>query len=124
GISANTEKAAHGETLDMGVIDEAFAQEDNRLEQAFKPAMITRDQPQLWYLSTAGTVKSTLLRQKVDTGRQVTLAQAELANADVETTDELRACYFEWSAPPEIDPGDPATWWSCMPALGHTVKED
>ena len=30
-------------------------------------------------------------------------------------------CYFEWSAPDDADPFDPATWWACMPALGHTV---
>lgn len=112
GISSNTEKAAHGETLDQGVIDEAFAQEDNRLEQAFKPAMITRPQPQLWYLSTAGTAKSIYLRGKVDNGR--VRCEAGLTEA---------SCYFEWSAPPEADPGDPETWRACMPALGHTVTE-
>ncbi|MEU8055703.1 terminase large subunit domain-containing protein [Microbispora bryophytorum] len=113
GIESNTDKAGHGETLDMGVIDEAFAQEDDRLEQAFKPAMITRPQPQLWVLSTAGTSKSTYLRSKVDAGR------AQVASGLSEGV-----CYFEWSAPPDSDPGDPETWWACMPALGHTVTEE
>jgi hypothetical protein len=118
GIESNTEKAAHGQTLDMGVIDEAFAQTDERLEQAFKPAMITRPQPQLWFLSTAGTAQSVYLRQKVEAGR-----------AMVESGSSGSMCYFEWSAPgahdPEgaADPEDPATWWACMPALGHTVTE-
>jgi hypothetical protein len=31
--------------------------------------------------------------------------------------------YFEWSAPTGSDPGDPQTWWGCMPALGHTMTE-
>jgi Phage terminase-like protein, large subunit len=61
-LVAPTEKAAHGETLDIGAIDEAFAQVDGRLEQAMKPAMITRPQPQLWVVSTAGTDKSVYLR--------------------------------------------------------------
>lgn len=113
GISSNTEKAAHGETLDMGVIDEAFAQEDDRLEQAFKPAMITRPQPQLWFNSTAGTSKSVYLKSKVEAGR---------ARCEAGLTDS--ACYFEWSAPPDATPGDPETWLACMPALGHTVTED
>lgn len=113
GIESNTEKAGHGETLDMGVIDEAFAQEDDRLEQAFKPAMITRPQPQLWVLSTAGNAKSVYLRSKVDAGR-----------VQVQEGLDTGVCYFEWSAPPEADPGDPATWWACMPALGHTVTEE
>jgi phage terminase large subunit-like protein len=112
GITSNTEKAGHGETLDEGVIDEAFAQEDARLEQAFKPAMITRPQPQLGVVSTAGTLKSAYLRGKVDAGR---------ARCEAGLTDSV--AYFEWSAPDDADPGDPATWWGCMPALGHTVSE-
>lgn len=112
GITSNTEKAGHGETLDEGVIDEAFAQEDNRLEQAFKPAMITRPQPQLGVVSTAGTAKSTYLREKVDAGRL--RCEAGLTEG---------VAYFEWSARDDADPADPATWRGCMPALGHTVTE-
>ncbi len=112
GFVANTEKAGHGETLDMGVIDEAFAHEDARLEQAFKPATSTREDAQIWILSTAGNARSTYLRSKVDTGRQNVAA-----GLDQDT------CYFEWSAPPESDPGDPETWRACMPALGHTISE-
>jgi hypothetical protein len=33
-------------------------------------------------------------------------------------------CYVEYSAPEDADPGDPATWWGCMPALGITITED
>ncbi|MCP2339177.1 terminase large subunit domain-containing protein [Actinomadura rupiterrae] len=112
GLTSNTEKAGHGETLDLGVIDEAFAQEDDRLEQAFKPAMITRPQPQQVVISTAGTMRSVFLRGKVDAGRRRCEAGGHSAVA-----------YFEWSAPNDADPADPATWWECMPALGHTVTE-
>ena len=113
GITSNKETAAHGETLDVGVIDEAFAQEDSRLEQAFKPAMVTRDQPQIWINSTAGTHKSVFLKNKVEAGRTNALNGVTKGS-----------CYFEWSAPNDADPGDPDTWWDCMPALGHTVNED
>lgn len=113
GITATTEKSGHGETLDLGVIDEAFAQVDNRLEQAMKPAMITRPQPQLWVVSTAGTPdSSSYLWSKVEAGRR----RAGVAGSSV--------AYFEWSADEDADPADPATWWSCMPALGHTIGED
>ncbi|MGH3369601.1 MAG: terminase large subunit domain-containing protein [Nocardioidaceae bacterium] len=113
GITSSTEKAGHGETLDMGVIDEAFAHEDSRLEQGLRPTMITRPQPQLWVVSTAGTRKSVFLRGKVDAGR---------VRCDLGLTDSV--AYFEWSASGDADPADPETWWSCMPALGHTVTED
>ena len=38
GITASGETSGHGQTLDLGVIDEAFAQKDERLAQAFRPA--------------------------------------------------------------------------------------
>lgn len=125
GITSNKETAGHGETLDLGVIDEAFAQEDSRMEQAYKPAMRTRDQPQIWINSTAGTRKSVFLRDKVDKGQELTLLQSELA-AEYRGSDLIESplfkgsCYFEWSAPQDAEPGDPDTWWSCMPALGLT----
>lgn len=109
-ITSSTERAGHGETLDLAVLDEAFAHEDARLEQGLSPTMITRPQPQLWIVSTAGTRRSLYLRGKIDAGR-VRVAQGVRDSA----------AYFEWSAPPEADPGDEETWRACMPALGHTV---
>jgi len=106
GIMAVTKKSGHGPTIDLAFIDEAFAQEDARLEQACKPSMITRPSPQFWVVSTAGDLKSSFLRAKVDAGRKGR---------------SRRKAYFEWSAPKDADPADEAVWWSCMPALGHTV---
>lgn len=108
GITANTEKAGHGGTLDLPFIDEAFAQVDYRLEQAFKPAMITRPQPQLWVVSTAGTPESVYLWDKVVAGRE---------RVEDGATDSV--AYFEWAADPGADPGSVETWKACMPALLH-----
>jgi hypothetical protein len=114
GLEAPTEESGHGDVLDLGVIDEAFSQEDARVEQGFSPAMITRPEPQLCVVSTAGKsrAKSPYLWGKVSQGR-----------AAVEAGIPTGTAYFEWSADPDADPGDPATWWGCMPALGHTVTE-
>jgi hypothetical protein len=114
GLVATTKKSGHGGSLDLGILDEAFAHPDARLEQALKPAMITRPQPQLWVVSTAGTKKdSPYLWGKVEAGR----AMVERGLTD-------STAYFEWSAGKGLDPADPATWWSCMPALGHTVTQE
>lgn len=110
GLTASTEKSGHGSTIDLGFVDEAFAQEDTRQEQAMKPAMITRQGKQLWVVSTAGTPKSTYLRGKVDRGRKRVLEGQD-----------SRVAYFEWSAPDDADPASHDTWHACMPALGHTV---
>lgn len=113
GLLATTKKTGHGGSIDLGILDEAFAHPDARLEQALKPAMITRPQPQLWVVSTAGTPEdSPYLWSKVETGRR-------LADRGVNEG----VAYFEWSADESMDPADPETWWSCMPALGYTVDE-
>jgi phage terminase large subunit-like protein len=114
GINANTKKSGHGGTVDEAYLDEAFAHVDFRLEQAFRPAMITRPSPQLWVVSTAGDAESVFLWSKVKSGRA--LAEAGVSSG---------CCYFEWSADPkapDYDPGSPDTWLKCMPAIGHTVR--
>lgn len=109
-VAATTETSMHGTTLDLAIVDEAFSLHDHRLEQAFKPAMMTRPSHQLWIVSTAGTGDSIYLNEKVDRGRAV-----------VQAGETEGVAFFEWSADDDADPSDPETWWSCMPALGHTV---
>ena len=109
-LLATTESAGHGAQADLGVLDEAFSYVDDRLEQAMKPAMVTRPQPQLWIVSTAGTEDSLYLNEKIDDGRMRASAGATSSVA-----------FFEWSAPEEADIASPDTWRACMPALGLTV---
>lgn len=116
GITSNTEKAGHGPPLDLGVIDEAFSHEDDRLEQAFSPAMLTRAMAQLWWASAGGTEKSVWLNKKRQAGR-------ELVERLWETGEHPSIAYFEWFAPDEMPRDDPATWRATLPALGHTVTE-
>lgn len=117
GITSNTEKAGHGPPLDLGVMDEAFAHEDDRVEQAMSPAMVTRAMAQLWWASAGGTEKSIWLNKKRAAGR-------ELVQALWESGVFPRVAYFEWFAPDEFPRDDPATWARCLPALGYTVTPD
>ena len=104
-------KKGHGDTLDLGVIDEAWAFRDESVITAMRPAMMTRD-AQLWIVSTAGTEDLILLRRHVEMGRRACA-----------TGDRSGIAYFEWSAADDDDPDDPETWWRCIPTLGHTVTE-
>lgn len=122
GITANTEKAGHGPPLDLGFIDEAFAHEDDRLEQAFSPAMLTRAMAQLWWASAGGTTKSVWLNKKREMGRAL-VEEMFAALAEDPAAARPRAAYFEWFAPDDMDRADPATWRATLPALGHTVTE-
>lgn len=110
--TATTKKSGHGKTLDQGVIDEAFAQIDFRTEQAMRPAMLTRDDAQLFVVSTAGDSSSIFLNAKIEANR---------ARLEAEPDAPSTIAYFEWSADVDEDPFDEETWWRCMPALGRTV---
>lgn len=110
----STLTAGHGMTLaGGGFIDEAFADVDDRREQAMLPAMATAPDAQLWIVSTAGTEGSAYLQRKVQLGRDT-----------VSSKDTTGMCYFEWSAPADADPDDETVWASCMPALGRTIGVD
>jgi hypothetical protein len=112
-VFASNEGAGHGRTIDLAVLDEAFDDEDDRREGAMTPAMATRPAAQLFVVSTAGSEGSAYLKRKVDTGRDAAV------NGITEGT-----AYFEWSAEPEDDIDDPATWYRANPALGHTISEE
>jgi phage terminase large subunit-like protein len=111
-LLSTDEGAAHGETLDLAVLDECWKLEPSS-EQAVRPAMSTRANAQLWCLSTAGTAKSVFWRSKVDQGRAV---------AALGVTGGLY--YAEWSAADDTDVADPVTWPAFMPALGYTITEE
>src|SRR5258708_13608272 len=109
-LASGTQTSDHGDTLHMAVIDEAWAQRDDTIEQAVKPAMMTIDGAQLWIASTARTEFSAYFRGKVDDGR----AMAELGVTDT-------AAYCGYSGPDDGDPCGPAAGYGCMPALRTTV---
>lgn len=113
GLIASTEKSGHGATLDVAVLDECWASPDHRLEQACRPAMVTRPNAQLFSVSTAGTeTRSPFLWSKVTAGRQA--VEAGLTHS---------LAYLEWSAPEDADSSSPETWRQAIPALGITIDE-
>lgn len=114
-LVATMEKSGHGDTLDLGIIDEAFAQTDDRLEQAMEPATITRQSPQIWIVSTAGEneEKSPFLWSKVKAGRRACELGIESSSA-----------YFEWSLGPDDDPDDIDVVAARHPAVGYTITKE
>jgi phage terminase large subunit-like protein len=110
GLLASLEDSGHGKTVHLGVKDELFADTDDRRDQALIPAMATVASAQTLSASTAGTADSVAWNAKLELGRSAVRAGRRSGVA-----------FFEWSAEPDADPADPATWWSCMPALGRTI---
>lgn len=109
GVIATKETSGHGNVMDWGALDEAFAQKTDAVEASWRPAMITRPMSQLWIPSTAGDATSVYFKAKVDAGRIA---------AEVDAGSGI--AYVEYSAPDDADPHDPAVWRACMPAGGLT----
>lgn len=107
-----------GDTIDLGVIDESWSRPDSRTELGMRPAMMTRPWRQLWQVSMIPGLSRALpgqwpyLRHKRQVGRA-------RVGADV----RRGMAFFDFTAAEGLDPGDPQTWWSCMPGLGRTVTE-
>ena len=112
-VRAPTGQAGHGLTIDLAIIDEAWSLKNENVLQAFRPAMVTRPNAQLWIVSTAGTRDSALLKRHVELGRE-----------GVESGSDKGMAYFEWSAPEDMAADDVEAWRLAMPALGHTITED
>lgn len=111
-LLSSEESGGHGETVDLGVLDECWAL-TAAAEQSVRPAMATRKAAQLWCVSTAGTERSVFWSSKVDAGRAASTAGLTEGTA-----------FFEWSMPPDTaDIGDPEVWRSYHPALGRTIDE-
>lgn len=113
-LIATTEKSGHGDVLDLGILDEAFAQIDDRVEQAMEPATLTRTASQIWIISTAGEnpTKSPFLWAEVEAGRKAT------------EDPESRTAYFEWACGPDDDVEDINVIAARHPAVGHTITID
>lgn len=112
-VQRTAESSGHGRTLDLGVLDEAWHDDDDRREQAMLPAMLTKRSAQLLIPSTAGHAASSYFRRKVELGRAATAADSGFGVA-----------YFEWSAGDDVDPDDESERHRYMPALGHTQGMD
>jgi len=111
-IDAPQKESGHGDTLDEGDLDEAWALTFEN-EEAVAPALATRFNAQLWVQSTAGDVTSKYLWRKVLAGRDA-----------CRTGNHGRVAYFEWSLPDDCDIDDEDVWWEYMPALGRTITPE
>lgn len=107
-IVTPNEDAGRSLTIDLAVIDEAYAQRSMAVIGGISPTMITRPSAQLWVLSNAGTFASVLFRHYTQVGRDAT------------TNARARICHFEWAADIDADLLDQTAWADANPALGLT----
>lgn len=106
-IAAASQGGARGQTNDLVIIDELREMETDEVIASAEPTLATSDDPQMVYLSNAGTDTSVVLN-------------AVRARADTDPS----LAYLEWSADTALDIGDVAGWAQANPAMGHTLPLD
>ena len=100
------EKAARSLSVDLAIVDEAFAHRSMDVVGALGGTMGARTHAQLWIVSNAGTYDSVLFRHYTETGR----AQCQNPAAPM--------AWFEWAADEMADVLDHVGWQAANPSLG------
>jgi hypothetical protein len=110
-VTPSSKKAGRSLSLDLAVIDEAYAHDDMGVVKALNPTLITRPMAQLWIVSNAGDGDSALWWHYTELGRRM-----------VDDPDSTM-CWIEY-APPGSDPAmidvhDQANWALANPSMGE-----
>lgn len=107
-ISATTEGAGRGYSVDLLIMDEIRQQHDWKAWSALSKTTMARPRGQIWCISNAGDDQSVVLNA---------LRDSALAGRDPGLG------LFEWSAPDGCALDDPSAWQAANPGLGYTVQE-
>ena len=105
---ARTRTSGRGFSPDCLLLDEAFALSDDVMS-ALVPSLAARPNPQVWYLSSAGTYESTVLLGLRARGHNP-------------ATRNL--CFSDWHAHDHDDPADPRVWAATNPAYGRRLPRE
>ena len=103
-IVSASERAGHGESADLVVLDECWALQP-RVLQSLVPVMTAKPDSLMFVVSTMGTEDSEVLNGFVERGRAAV------------SVPDARLGYVEYSAPDGIDAFDSSNWSLWMPAL-------
>jgi hypothetical protein len=98
-------RGTRGLSADHVIIDEVREQRDMQLQGRINPTITASQNPQVLYLSNAGSEDSVVLndiRHRRDS--------------------DPTLCYLEWSAAPGRSLDDRDGWAEANPALGHTIQ--
>jgi hypothetical protein len=105
---ARSSGGGRGFTGDCVILDEAFQLGPKEMG-ALLPTLSARDNPQVWYTSSAPMATS----EQLHAVRRRALEGSDAALA-----------YLEWSTPDDANVADPAAWAMSNPALGIRISED
>ena len=110
-VTPSSKKAGRSLSLDLAIIDEAYAHDTMGVVKALEPTLITRPMAQLWIVSNAGDADSALWWHYTELGRRVC------------TDPHSTLCWIEYAPPGDdptlIDVHDPQNWIVANPSLGE-----
>lgn len=117
--------SGRGWTGDCNILDEAMILGDDAMG-ALMPTMAAVDNPQIWYLGSAGIGHPSVQLARL---RHRALAAAESGEPDPSLA------YFEWSVDPHVDEcsrgctnhdsaDDPEAWAKANPSLGYLITPE
>ena len=130
-VRASNRKAGRGKSADLVLLDELREHQTWDAWAALSKTGMARKNALLWCMSNAGDGTSVVLRhfrlrahaQLGDPDGAVKAMGDAEPEAD-KTADGSALALFEWSAPPEMDPGDIEGWRQANPSLGYTIEMD
>ncbi len=107
---SGSEGSGHGDTVNLGLITEAWAHKDSRYIDTMDPAMNADPSAQRLVESTAGTAASIYWNEEIPELR-------DRMDADRGDLTASRIALFDWSFADDDDIGSPETWRRRIPQL-------
>ena len=128
-VKASNRKAGRGMTADLVLMDELREQQTWEAWAALSKTGMARKSSLIWCMSNAGDGTSVVLRHfrikahsRLGDPDGIAAALGESEPISDENADTGALGLFEWSAPPDADPGDEEGWRQANPSLGYTLE--
>lgn len=125
-VRASNRKAGRGKSADLVLLDELREHRNWEAYAALSKTGMARKNALLWCMSNAGDGTSVVLRHfrlraHSRLGDPDGIVRAMGESEPPADDDGSALAIFEWSAPPDADPGDRQAWAQANPSLGYTI---
>lgn len=128
-VRASNRKAGRGKSADLVLLDELREHQTWDAYAALSKTGMARKNALLWCMSNAGDGTSVVLRHfrmrahaQLGDPDGIVAAIGDRESVADKSADDSMLGLFEWSAPPNAEPGDVDAWRQANPSLGYTVE--
>mgnify|MGYP006992076156 CR=1 FL=1 len=127
-VRASNRKAGRGKSADLVLLDELREHQTWDAWAALSKTGMARKNSLLWCMSNAGDGTSVVLRHfrlrahaQLGDPDGIVKALGDSEPIPDDAAEGSALGLFEWSAPPDADPGDMDAWAQANPSLGYTI---